>query len=187
MQKFLHFIVHELKEALAPTIFFLVLFHLAAFTESLLLESYGITVVGASVATVGALIVAKAILISNKLPWTDRFSGKPLLIGALWKTAIYTLLCLAFRLIEEFVPLVAKYDGVMIALQHFLEEVSWPHFWALQIWMRVTGHLQVGSACHRACSLLRGRIGQLVCELRPDDDSAGRFLDRVAAAHRELL
>jgi hypothetical protein len=137
MHKFHHFIRRELKEALIPTIFFLLLFHLAVFTRSLLLESYGITVVKASVATIGALIVAKAILIADKLPWTARFSGKPLLIGVLWKTATYTLLCLAFRFVEELVPLVTKYGGVMTAARHFLEEVSWPHFWALQIWLLI--------------------------------------------------
>lgn len=135
MRKFFHLIGRELKEALAPTIFFLLLFHLAAFTKSLMLESYGVTVATASVATVGALIVAKAILIADKLPWARRYSGKPLLIGVLWKTTIYTLLCLAFRLIEELVPLVAKYSGVVIAVQHLLQEVSWPHFWAIQIWL----------------------------------------------------
>jgi hypothetical protein len=128
MHKLIRFVGHELKEAVAPTIFFLLLFHLAAFTKALMLESYGITVVTASVATIGALIVAKAILIADKLPWAGRFAGKPLLVVVLWKAALYALLCLVFRLVEEFAPLVIKHRGVGAALQNFLEEVSWPHF-----------------------------------------------------------
>jgi hypothetical protein len=59
MHKLFRFIEHELKEALAPTIFFLLLFHLLAFTKALILEPDGVTVATASVATIGALIVGK--------------------------------------------------------------------------------------------------------------------------------
>jgi hypothetical protein len=54
-----------------------------------------------------------------------------------WRTITYALLCFVFRLIEELVPLAMKYDGVSAAIQHFLEDISWPHFWALQIWLIV--------------------------------------------------
>ncbi|WP_119302032.1 hypothetical protein [Dongia deserti] len=137
MRKVFRFIGKELKEALAPTTFFLLLFHLAAFTKALMLESYGITVATASVATIGALIVAKAILIADKLPWVGRLESKPLLISVLWKAALYALLCLVFRLVEELMPLATKHGGMTAALQHFLEEVSWPHFWVLQIWLLI--------------------------------------------------
>lgn len=137
MQKILRFIGHEFKEALAPAIFFLILFHLAAFTKVLMLESYGITAISASIATVMALIAAKAILIADGIPWTAGFSGKPLLVTVLWKAAIYAVLCLALRLVEELVPLVIKYGGLSPATQHFFEDVSWPHFWAVQIWLFV--------------------------------------------------
>lgn len=137
MHRFWQMIRHEVREAVPPTIFFLILFHLAAFTKALLLESYGITVVTASVATVGALIVAKAILIADKLPWTGRFAGNPLLVGAVWRTMLYALFCLAFRLIEELVPLIVKHGGVMLAFENYIDEVSWPHFWTLQIWLLI--------------------------------------------------
>lgn len=137
MRKILGFIRHEFREALAPTIFFLILFHLAGFTKALMLESYGITAISASVATVMALIAAKAILIADEIPWSAGFSGKPLLVTVLWKAATYAVLCLALRLVEELVPLVIKYGGVWLGTQHFVEEVSWPHFWAVQIWLFV--------------------------------------------------
>lgn len=143
MRKVFRLVGHELNEALSPTIFFLLLFHLAAFTKALMLESYGITVATASVATIGALIVAKAIVIADKLPWADRFVGKPLLAAVLWKTALYALLCLVFRLAEELIPLVVKHGSVGAALRHFLEEVSWPHFWVLQLWLLVALALYV--------------------------------------------
>ena len=47
MQGILRFIRHEFKEALAPAIFFLILFHLAELTKALMLESYGITAISA--------------------------------------------------------------------------------------------------------------------------------------------
>ena len=137
MRKTLHFIGHELKEALAPTIFFLFLFHLAEFTKALMLESYGVTALTASVATIMALIAAKAILIAEALPGLSHSAGKALLVTVLRKAVAYALLFLALRLTEELVPLVIKYGGVLAAAEHYVDDVSWPHFWALQIWLFV--------------------------------------------------
>jgi hypothetical protein len=137
MQRILRFIGHEFKEALAPTIFFLILFHLAAFTKVLMLESYGITAITASVATVMALIAAKAILIADELPGLSHSAGRPLLVTVLCKAVIYAVLFLVLRLVEELVPLLIKHGGVSLAAQHFVEEISWPHFWAVQIWLFV--------------------------------------------------
>jgi hypothetical protein len=42
---------------------------------------------------------------------------------------------LLFRFVEEIVPLIAKHNGLVSAATHVLEEVSWPHFWVLQMWL----------------------------------------------------
>ncbi len=137
MRKVLHFIGHELREALAPSIFFLILFHLAAFTKALMLESYGIAAITASVATVMALIAAKAILIADEIPGLSHSAARPLVVTVLGKAIAYAVLILALRLVEELVPLSIKYGGVSLATEHFVEDVSWPHFWAVQIWLFV--------------------------------------------------
>jgi hypothetical protein len=137
MKNIVRIIKHEFQEAIIPTTFFFVVFHLIAFTKTLILEAYEVTPTGVAVATVGALIVAKAVLVADKLPFINLFSGKPLILGMLWKTAIYGVLCFVFRCIEELIPLLSKHEGLSTATEHLISEVSWPYFWALQIWLMV--------------------------------------------------
>ena len=156
MKRIVRALKHELQEAIAPTIFFFIVFHLVAATKTLILEGYGVTPTGVAVATIGALIVAKAILIADKLFIINLFSGKPLILSVLWKTAIYAVLFLVFRFIEELIPLLSKGEGVGTGIDHLISEVSWPHFWAIQIWVmfalilynvitELDGHLGAGS------------------------------------------
>ncbi len=134
MSRIVAFIVHELREAFVPFLFFAVLFGLGRVTKALTLEEYHVTPGGTAVAIIGALIVAKAILVAEALPVTRRFAGRPLVYAILWKVAIYWLITAAFRYLEELLPLARKY-GLAQGHERLLEEVSWPHFWAVQIWV----------------------------------------------------
>lgn len=88
----------------------------------------------ATVATIGALIVAKAILIVENLPIARFFSGR-LVFNALWKTLLFGAVALLFRFIEELIPLIPKHEGLVNAIVHLYEEVSWPQFWVFQLWL----------------------------------------------------
>lgn len=135
MKNVVQVIKHEFQEAIIPTAFFFTVFHLVAFSKTLMLETYNVTPTGVAVATIGALTVAKAVLVADALPFVNRLAGKPLILGVLWKTAIYAVLTFVFRCIEELIPLLMKYKGFATAAEHLISEVSWPHFWALQIWL----------------------------------------------------
>jgi hypothetical protein len=134
MSKVMAIVAREMREAAPALLFFLVLFHMILITKNVILESYNITTTSVAVATVGALIVAKAIFIAEKLPLARRFSGR-LLYNILWKALLFSVVSLLFRIIEELVPLIAKHHGLVSAATHLLEEVSWPHFWVLQMWL----------------------------------------------------
>jgi hypothetical protein len=56
----------------------------------------------------------------------------------LWKALIYNVLVFLFRFIEELVPLWSQYGSFSVATSKMLTEVSWPHFWAVQIWLVVS-------------------------------------------------
>lgn len=137
MKKVIAVIAGELREAIFPTLFFLAMFHLIAVIKVLLLKSYGISAGSIALATIGALIVAKAILIADKLPFVRWFDDRILLVSVAWKTMIFGVLVIIFRCIEEFVPVLSKYDGPVAAAAHFREEISWPFFWATLIWLFV--------------------------------------------------
>ena len=118
MSKIGAIIAKEIREALPATIFFLLLFHLIALTKAVLLDDYSITSLRAAVATIGALIVAKGILVVEALPFSRLFSGRPT-VQILWKT----------------IPLVSEHGGVISAARVMYHEVSWPLFAVLALWI----------------------------------------------------
>ncbi len=133
MQKVLKFISNELKEAALPACFFLAVFYLVVITKKLMLEQYHIEYSGFVAATVGALVVAKALLLSDNIRFINKFPDKPLIYNVVWKTVIYGIATLIVQFGEEFVPICWKYRSVTIAFERGWDEIIWPHFWAVHI------------------------------------------------------
>jgi len=71
-------LLHEVCEILPATIFFLIGFNFILFTKRLILEDYLIQFTGFTIATVGALIVGKAVLVADAMPYLRRFDNAPL-------------------------------------------------------------------------------------------------------------
>ena len=65
----------QVKHALPPTIFFFVGFNLILWTKRLILEEHGVEFSGFLTATVAALLVGKAVLVTDNLPFVRRFDG----------------------------------------------------------------------------------------------------------------
>lgn len=124
----------EIRKAVPATIFFLWLFHMIVLTKAVIVGDYSINALRATVATVGALIVAKAILVVENLPIARLFSSR-LVFSALWKTLLFGAVTLLFRFIEELIPLISKHQGFVTAILRLHEEVSWPQFWVFQLWL----------------------------------------------------
>ena len=128
---------HELVEAIPPAVFFFVAFQVIAFTRSLMLEEYGIRISTFVAASIGALIVAKVVLIVDLLPFVNRFPEKPLIYNIVWKTVIYLVAALLVRYVEHLIPFVREHGDLALANRYLLGEVVWPHFWFVQIWLLV--------------------------------------------------
>ena len=135
MQKVLRIIQNEFIEVLPPTFFFFVAFNVVTLTNKLMLEQYGITFYGFVNATVGALIVAKAALMTDHTKFINKYPHKPLIYNVVWKTIIYGLAALAVQAIEEILPLWWKYQSVRITIERSWDSIIWPHFWAVHIWL----------------------------------------------------
>jgi hypothetical protein len=127
-------VVKEVREGLPSFIFFLVLFHLIALTKAVSIGDYSITSLRATVATVGALIVAKAVLVVEALPISRRFSGRRV-NQILWKTLLFALVVLLFRFVEEILSLSSEHGGVVAATRVLFHEISWPVFWVVTLWI----------------------------------------------------
>ena len=134
MRKIGAVVAKEIREALPAAIFFLWLFHMLALTKAVSVGDYSFTALRATVATVGALIVAKAILVVEAMPMSRIFSRK-LWLHIFWRTLLFNVVVLMFRFVEELIPLLRKHEEFFAATAHLYRETVWPQFWVLQLWM----------------------------------------------------
>lgn len=127
-------VVKEIREALPATIFFFVLFHLIGLTKAVALADFSFTALRSAGALMGALIVAKAILLVEALPMARLSSGSRM-FQIFWKTLLYALVVLLFRFVEELIPFVSKHGGLGSGTRALMGEISWPLFSVLAVWI----------------------------------------------------
>jgi hypothetical protein len=137
MSKFGQGLKHFILELIPPFLFFFIAFQLITFTNALLLRQYGIDVTSFVVASIGALVAAKVVVLSDLLPFVNRFPGKPLIYNIAWKTPIYFLAAFVVRYIEALIDFYRHNDTLLGANRRMLAEIVWPHFWMIQIWLMV--------------------------------------------------
>lgn len=137
MLKVFKLLKHEFLEVLPPMIFFLIAFMLILATQRLILREYNLPLTGVGAAVVGALIVGKVVLIADKFRFVNKFPDKPLLYNVVWKTTIYMGATFLVRYIEHLAPLWKKHGTFIEANRAMFEEIVWPHFWLLMMWLAV--------------------------------------------------
>jgi hypothetical protein len=127
-------ILHEAREALPPTIFFFVGFNFIVFTTNLLLADYAIAVSNFMLATVAALVVGKAVLVANAMPYLRRYDRAPLIRPILFKTAFYWVIVFLARLLERFVHFsVIERNPPSDFVPYLITTFSWHRFCAISV------------------------------------------------------
>jgi hypothetical protein len=126
-------IKEEIAALLPPTIFFFIALHIVAFIHVLMLKETGITLETSASVTLAALILGKAVVIADLLPFINRYPEKPLIYNVAWKTTIYALLAVLFHYLERLFEFWRTAGGLIAANEKLLAEIVWPHFWAIQI------------------------------------------------------
>jgi len=137
MSKILKTLQHEFLEVIPPTVFFFIAFSLIIATKRLILKEYGIPLTGFGMALIGGLLVGKVVLLSDKLKFVNKFPDKPLLYNVVWKAAIYFIATLLVRYFEHLTPLLIHLKNFADAHAQLMEEIVWPHFWLIQMWLAV--------------------------------------------------
>ena len=127
----------QVKHALPPTIFFFVGFNLILWTKRLILQEHGIEFSGFFTALVAALLIGKAVLVTDNLPFMRRFDGAPMIQPILFKSAIYWLCVLIVRLVEELVHFAAAGGAIADFGDHFVDQFPLARFLSIQIWLMV--------------------------------------------------
>lgn len=123
----------EVRALIPPTIFFLVALHLIAVLRTLMLEGTGIALGTSASVTVAALLISKAVLIADALPFINRYPDKPLVYNIAWKTAIYVLASMLIHYLEHLAGPWWETGSFVAANRKLLAEIVWPHFWAIQL------------------------------------------------------
>jgi len=125
----------EFHALLPPTIFFFVALHLVALVRVLMLEGTGITLGTSLSVTVAALILGKAVVIADLLPFINRYPDRPLAYNIAWKTAIYALIAILVHYLERLAEFWRQAGSFIAGNEKMLAEIVWPHFWAIQIFL----------------------------------------------------
>ena len=133
-----HAILHTIQHLLPATIYFFIAFNLIVFTTNLLVHDYWFQLAGFLLASTSALVVGKAVLLADKLRLIDRFRGAPLIQPIIYRTVFYAVVVLFVRLLERLIHLVFDERGFVAATRATLDDFTWEHFAAVQIWIFTT-------------------------------------------------
>src|SRR5262245_22040569 len=201
-------ILRELRSALPPTIFFFVGFNFIVLTTNLLVARYAVAVSSFMLATMAALVVGKAVITANAMPFLQLFDRAPLIQPILFKTAVYWVAVFFARLAERFLHF-SVVDGLRPGdlVEHLIASFSWHRFIAISLWLLVL-FLIYGTASEFSQLLGPPEMRRLLFAYRPselqlnrrqrarelmrlnrlaDDHAIDEFRDPGSAAHRKLV
>ena len=133
MSKATEKIKEEFLALIPPTVFFLFTLSLIAVIRTLMLRGTGIPASSFAQIAVGALILGKAVVIADLLPFINRYPDKPLIYNIAWKTTIYTLVAMVIHYLERLIDFWKEAGGFIAANEKLWAEMIWPHFWAIQM------------------------------------------------------
>ena len=95
-------LIHEVKQVGLVTLYFLVCFALVLTLKKLFLAQYDLEFYGVSAAILGALVVGKVVVLLDHTRIGNRFDqGHALWLGALYKTAVYTVVTFLVLVAEK--------------------------------------------------------------------------------------
>lgn len=86
---------------------------------------------------VASIVLGKAVLIADLLPFINRYPERPLIYNIVWKTSIYFIVSMLIHYLEMLIEIWHKDGSLTLGLQDLYEKIVWPHFWALQIVLAV--------------------------------------------------
>ena len=135
--RLLAFVIKELKELLPPVVFFAISFNLLVLTIQLILADYLFHLWNFMLATTAALVVGKAVLVADALPWMRRFENAPMIRAVLFKTTVYWAVVFVVRFLEKLVEYGFGGGTLRGIPEYVTTHFTWHRFAAIQIWIFV--------------------------------------------------
>ena len=162
------FVLEEARHALPPTIFFAIGFCFILATQKLILREDLLAAVSYLAAVMAALVVGKAVLVADKMPFLRRFDNAPLIQPILFKTFVYWGFVFIARLIEGWVHYMLHDDKVFGYIASTLEELNVHRFLFIQIWIFVLFLMYV-SVTELSRLAGDGQLSRLLFRYAPSD------------------
>ena len=200
-------LLHEVREALVPTLFFFIGFNFIVLTTNLLVAQYLVAVSNFMLATMAALVVGTAVLVANKMSLLRRYDRAPLIQPILYKTAFYWVIVFLARLLERFVHFAFEGNPPRDFPSYLITTFSWHRFLAISLWILVLFLIYV-TASEFSHLFGHGELRRLFFTSRPselqlnrrqrvrevlrlsrlaDAHSAAELRDPTSAPHQELV
>jgi hypothetical protein len=133
----LAFVFKEFRKVLPPTVFFAVGFNLVVLTTNLILDEYLVSFGNFILATIGALVVGKSVLLAHAMPFLRRFDAAPMIQPVLFKTIVYWAVVFLVRFLEKLVEYLFAGGTLREIPEYVASHFIWHRFVAIQIWIFV--------------------------------------------------
>lgn len=130
---------HELKSIVIVTLFFAAWLGVFMGIKILILEDYQIRFGHVSAVLIGALVLAKVVLILEHVPLGSWLRNQPILVDVILRTILYAFGTLVVMLLEKAFESRHEQGGFGSALMNVFQHRDMPHVWANAIC--VTGAL----------------------------------------------
>jgi hypothetical protein len=172
--RLLAFVLKELKELLPPTVFFAISFNLLALTIQLILADYLLHLWNFMLATTAALVVGKAVLVADALPFSRRCDKAPMIQAVLFKTIVYWAVVFLVRFLEKLLEY--KFGGGTLSgiPEYVTTHFTWHRFAAIQIWIFVL-FLIYTSVVELNARLGKGELVKVFFTRRPSEPKQTRL------------
>jgi hypothetical protein len=121
---------HELKAVVLVTLFFAAWLGVVLGLKILILEDYQISFGSISVVLIGALVLAKVVLILEHVPLGGWQRNQPVLMETILRTILYALGTFVVILLEKAFESRHEQGGFGLALMSVFQHRDMPHVWA---------------------------------------------------------
>lgn len=121
---------HELKAVILVTLFFATWLGVFMALKVLILEDYQIRVKGFSMVLIGALVLAKVVLILEHVSLGAWLRSRPVLVDVVLRTLLYAVGALVVMLLEKAFESRHEQGGFGNALMKVIEHRDIPQVWA---------------------------------------------------------
>ncbi len=125
------------RHMLPPVIYFFIVFNLISFTTHAAVQNIWFDLSNFVLATTTALVVAKVVLVVDKVRLIDKFRGGPLIWPVLYKSIFYSIVVLIVRIAEKVVAFAVDTGGFGPAFWTSILDFTWHRFVAVHLWIFV--------------------------------------------------